>query len=706
MFCVEDPSEISVVVVEKASSVRQLIFDVLRTLGVQHIIQFSTAKELLGYLEVEDPNWVILPAMIDDEINALQVLKLICGEPRLKSVRCTLAVDEEEESFLLPTAFELGLMSFHQRSFYRADVESAVEDLFTIARLKDWNAVQISAEYLRRLLDDLSLRHERVIFEKTLLRYYPGSSRQLISLAEAQFLSGKKTEALGILAQLKIIEPKSESAAKRLVNKHCKAGEDQSLSNNPYNVFGLKTVVLIDPDSDMLQFMAELFESVGVKETLSFEGGDEAWSWLSENPEPDLIVQEWRITGVTGPLLIQRIRGAGLLQVPILVTSSLMEQADIPLALEMGIDHVINKPFEASDFLRSVVWVLQQKALPTEARTFETKIRRCIDSGKKEEALRLLGLVQEDPRIPEQKKDLMHAEVCYAHGELPEARRLCSEALSSAESDVNGLNLLAKILIEYKDFESAAVALEQAQKLCPMNVSRLVKMAEVNMEMGNLEGASEHIRVAEGLDSGSPVVQEAKCRVAVESGDVDTAREIFVALDCCAHVVSQMNIRAIALARTGRFEKGIELYEQTLASLPKRMVKERHAVYYNLALAQARYGNYDEALVALKEVEGNLGRVEVKSRSLERKIEASQRSGTRLKFNESSHQEALSNHGENPSGEYQRRTELVISSLETRPGELCCYKIFIQHDFETERCSGLLEKLPHFKTRKGLVKAS
>ena len=119
-----------------------------------------------------------------------------------------------------------------------------------------------------------------------------------------------------------------------------------------------------------------MINKAGIKQLETFEDGESAWNWLASHPEPHLIITEWRVPKVSTPQLVQRIRGHGYIKVPIVVVSSLIQADEVPLVNEIGVDTVINKPFEEVDFWSSIIWTLQQNSNFKNGRLIEVELLR------------------------------------------------------------------------------------------------------------------------------------------------------------------------------------------------------------------------------------------------------------------------------------------------------------------------------------------
>src|SRR5690606_15745172 len=140
-------------------------------------------------------------------------------------------------------------------------------------------------------------------------------------------------------------------------------------------------------------------------------------------------------------------------------------------------------------------------------------------------------------------------------------------------------------------------------------VGRLLDIAQIHMEVGDYGAAQSAIKQAKSLDAGSEHVQESECKLAIVSGAINQAKEIFAELESSTRIISYMNSRAVVLSRTGAFEEGIKCYNDTIAALPKKMAYESEAVRYNLALAHARYGDLPESLKILQDLQNSKSKI-------------------------------------------------------------------------------------------------
>jgi DNA-binding response OmpR family regulator len=167
--------------------------------------------------------------------------------------------------------------------------------------------------------------------------------------------------------------------------------------------------------------------------------------------EPDLIVMEWRIPKVSGPLLLQRVRSRGFMHTPIIVLSSLIKTSDMPLIRELGVANLALKPLEKATFLKAVIWTIQQDRIPSDIHALENKIRMLLNCKELKAVEVLLTKYFNNSAAQGSRKSIFKAELAYAKEQYREARDLAIEAVKHAGESLFALNILGKCLMTMRD---------------------------------------------------------------------------------------------------------------------------------------------------------------------------------------------------------------------------------------------------------------
>ena len=706
-----------IVVVEAAATVRQMITDVLKNSpdSANAKIQSCTSlSELLSMMEVETPSWVICQSFADSPLNIFQMLALIVERPHLRKVRFSMFVESGKEAIEIPIAFERGALSWHRKSYVRDDIEAEFSDLFTTLKVCDYDEVLTAGQYLRRWLDSAKKWNSRMALEEHLVTLYPGSTKALLHMAEGLFHTGKTDLGCRTLGQIQIIQPKSKPHCDRMLARFKIVPDSNSMeSADGKSPLGIKSCVLVDPDSSVQKTVTDILSSLGVSQIECFSSGDQAWAWIKDGHPLGLLITEWRIPDLPGPALVQRLRQDGLHHMPIICTSSLVEESDHPLMQEMGIDLVVPKPFSNHQLIAAIVSVLRQQQRPSEQKSLELKVQRLLNLGRIEEAKRLAAHYMKDDRISSSDKLVMEGRFEYAIGNFDRCRALCGQAIRNGQTSAFAYNLLGKCLLQKRMFKAALLCLERANSLSPDNIERLVNMAIANRNLGEISKANALLADATAKDSGNLKVVETNVAFALEDGDVAKARNLIAELENSKSILSFMNARAVSLAQTGRFDDAILLYERTLVSIPSDWHVERKAVLYNQGLAFARYGNLEKAAVCLVEPSGGKDSLGIKAKSLLKRVKNSIDSGTPLEVAGpvivGGAEVGSGVPGEKPiadEADQQTSTSFAEELLVAAPvrGDICCHLLFTLLEGLPTDAAAISTTAPRYNQRTAILK--
>lgn len=697
-----------VLVVDSSGASRTLLTEVVRNLGFTDVHGVPSLKDALGVMEVEPVRWLISSLFTEQPENLLQTLKLLCSHRELKQLRVS-ALVEEEEMEILPHAFEKGLLSYHRKPFTKDSINSELKDLFSRYENFGWQSTALSGSYLRQCLAQLNAYTELLAFERQLFKTFPGDFQQMLNLVLPLVKTEKVDEAKLILKQVQTIAPQLEGQVKNLCSLHL-GGASLEGSQGSLNLLNLKTVMIIDSDTNVQNEIRSALGELGVESFHIFDDGEAALAHLRSNPNPDLIIQEWRIPRLTGPLFLQKAQEEGAKSTPFILLSSLIQKEDIPFVREMGVAHVLPKPAPRKALIEGIIWTIQQDRRPTEQGSMERKMRQLLAERKVEEAMEIKARYGTDPHITIGAKEIIEAEFAFCLGDFEKARDYGIEAIKHAGESIFILNLLGKALISMRDFETALRCFQKAQALAPLNLERLCQIAEIQSELGNNDKANEILEEVKSMDPNSQRAEESAAKVAINSGDSQTAKKIMGQLRALENVVSYMNNQAIAMARCNLFDEGIEQYRKTLEAVPEERPDIKSIVEYNRALAYLRNSKLVEAKDCLGRASAYAqSKVYQKAQALLRKVEVAIQKGVNLqiakgpimpggeavKADESQEADPAKN---GPSDEVKLK---VLSAVENKPGEIACFMIY-STTLENPKVKKMLEGSIRFNPRKAI----
>lgn len=699
-----------VLVVEGSGATRTLISEVFRKEGFTDITGVPSIKDAIGVMEAESVGWIISSLFTDQPENILHILKVATEVGELKTLRISLMVDDDDMKYL-PLAYKLGAISHHSKPFTKESLTEEMDLLLKRYEEAGYRSALVSGHYLRKSLEELKLDEDLLQFERSLMEIYPSEKSLLFNLIPPMSRLDKKDSAINILRQIKLLDPSKEEMVKEYATKYLE-GADLEIAQGEgevFNFLGLESVIVVDPDEGIQNNLKSLLGEIGIKEEHihCFGDGEEACEYVKANPNPDLVLMEWRVPKVAGPLLIQRLRTDGASVTPIIVISSLLEKDDLPLVREIGVAIVVRKPFQKDEILQKLIWTIQQDRMPTEQGTMERKIREHIRNKKFDDATAIKAKFMSDTSIAQGPKEAIEAEFSFIQKRYEDARDHGIEAIKLNGDSLFMLNLLGKALMLLRDFEVALKCFKKAQSMSPMNIERLCQIAEVQSEMGDGEEANKTLEQAKDLDADNTTIIEAESKVAINLGDTEKAKQLMGKLDAIENIVSFMNNSAVAMARCEMVDQGIQQYRKTLKSIPDDREDTKAIVMFNLALAHARVDELDEAKLHLGRAVQIESRVKKRAENLLKRIEKALTKGTDFTLNldkngknAASPQEAASQ-VDGPQNEAEELPAVnleILAAVGSVPGDLGSFLIFKPQKLDAEILKSL-EGQPRFKKR-------
>jgi DNA-binding response OmpR family regulator len=115
-----------------------------------------------------------------------------------------------------------------------------------------------------------------------------------------------------------------------------------------------KRILIVDDEPDLLKSLAYRLKKSGydVVEAVSGEEGLKK----AEETRPGLILLDWRLPAMPGTEVYKRLKAdANLKHIPIVFLTASREQAELErLKQEMGIEHIMIKPYEFKEVLAKI----------------------------------------------------------------------------------------------------------------------------------------------------------------------------------------------------------------------------------------------------------------------------------------------------------------------------------------------------------------
>lgn len=685
-------------IVEASTQSFSVLSQCLKKQGVTTIERCHNLRQALDRLEVEFFPWIITSTFAAEPVNILQLMSVILKYPALRTSYVSLLYKPDEIPIAI-AAMELGLLSCFPSFENKNEIEDSLSDFWRKEAAHRSDTCALAAEYLSTLLVDQKLEHELLYVRQKLVDQFPGHMEHILRLAECEAMMGDIVTAASTLVQIKMIAPSLHSKIEEIHDKYLpqvQLIEDSQKSTT--NVLGIHKAVIVDPDDTVLKTVIETLEALGAKGVETFTSPEEALEFLKDRPDLDILIHEWKMPKISGPIFVQRVRHMGLERTPVILCSSQVADRDQHLTRELGIATIVPKPFKKKLLLESIIWTMKQEHRPTEIRIIERKIQGFLSRNKLKKAQELVGKLKIEKKLPEASLGYFEAELLFFEQKYDSAKFTALESLRKGFSSVRLYHLMGKILMKLGDFEAAVRFLEKAQDLSPHHVMRLCLLADAQTELGDLKASRATLDQAAALDPQSKSVLHSELSLSLTMGELKKAEKIFQNLDFFDEIVSYLNNRAVALSRGGRHAEAIDCYNKALQCLPSKANPVLGSLYYNLSLAQIRALEHDAGLKSLKISE------KMSDENLHKKVQSlRQRLQKSIQKKEPFALRSADTTFEKDQPESRRGQVMeLLSTSELGPGDYALYKIFVAPPLLQK--TDLSRSIPRFNFRATVTK--
>ena len=377
----------------------------------------------------------------------------------------------------------------------------------------------------------------------------------------------------------------------------------------PATSANITNILLIDDDESFNELLREYLRSQHGKASIdSASSGKEAWAKLSKNTY-SLVILDWRLPGVSGMVLFNRLRSLpDYEKIPVLVSSGLLQQADFRLLDEFACTICLAKPYSERALNDTIAKLMADSQWCAANQIIVTKLMSGVLQGHRP-ALTALQELLHHAVANTLPITIMAARQARHGGDLKTAEILLRTLLKKQPEAVPALFELAKVLFQDKQPHDAMALLATAQKLSPKNLSRAHMMGEVALNQAQPKAAEGFFTQALQIDPEHQPSQRGQALSVVlqqhlaENAGASKVEQSFA---------SMINMMGISLVRHGRYQEGIKRYQEAMEFIQDPMDKAR--LSYNLGLGLQRAGRPEDARKWYVEADRIAGGTLVKAR--------------------------------------------------------------------------------------------
>jgi len=350
-----------------------------------------------------------------------------------------------------------------------------------------------------------------------------------------------------------------------------------------------KSIAIIDDDELMRNLVSNYAEILGIENIQSFTTAEEFWTDLEKDTKYDMIVLDWKLPGLNGVGLFNRLRLRKEYKlIPILVISGFLNRADFALLEEFPCTTLLEKPFTKVLLENNLIGLAKEKKWYDEKSELMKELMDQFKDDGSSVVKNLKKVFSESPKpVP---LAIIAAKQLRRRGFFKEAKAILEMVVKHDYESIVAMSELGKVLFQMGKTAEAREVLRYTNKVSPENLKRLCLLGEVELNLMEPESARKYFENALDIDpedkvaiSGSVIAENVENHIVQYSKN--SIPENFASL---------LNIIGVTKIRSGSFQEGVDQYKAALSFLTADEVVAK--VLFNLGLGFLRWNKPELAL--------------------------------------------------------------------------------------------------------------
>lgn len=353
-----------------------------------------------------------------------------------------------------------------------------------------------------------------------------------------------------------------------------------------------RILIVDDNDANVLYFQSLLAQMDGSLKVFTASTGAQG-EVMVQAERINFIICAWEMNPMPGTVFVQRVHRERLNRyLPFLIFSKRMDDTDIKLTQELGLNNVVKMPFD-----REKITALIQEIIAREDNisALEKKLRKVeyyISEHHYNEGLQLMT-----PDMLTKSTDgrayCDMGEIWLGIRNLEKAEDNLKKCLNMNPENVNALRLLARVYSLSKRHGEAISMLEQMVAKSPKNLTSLLSLGSAYVSADQHDKARDVFSRAEALDAESRELKDQQGALAFKEGNIPLAAQLLAETTSGDDLARSFNDMGIAQIAGQNYEKGIQMYLNAIQLLTEKA--RLFQLKYNLGLAYYKKGGLKES---------------------------------------------------------------------------------------------------------------
>ncbi len=348
----------------------------------------------------------------------------------------------------------------------------------------------------------------------------------------------------------------------------------------------LENVLVVDDDSLCLKLTVSQLKSLGATKIDTADDGESGFN-QAKSTTYSLIVQDWKLPGLSGIALYNRVRRLPAYQwTPILVVSGFLNKNDFKLLQEFPCTALAEKPFTQKIIKDRITKLNDESTWYQHHRVLVDEVFATVNHDPTKISQVIYGVIKKSPNPT--PLVLIAVKALTNLGAFKTAQAVLESLIKIDPDSIMARNELGKVLMHRGKHQEALRVLEKCENFSSQNISRLCLMGEANLNLTDFDKARDYFSKALSLDSDDPKAADGY-RVSQ-----NLIEHIPQPTQMGQSFASLLNTVGIAMIHSGNFQKGVEQYQSALTFLKKPL--ESSKITFNLGLGYLKWGKAETAL--------------------------------------------------------------------------------------------------------------
>jgi CheY-like chemotaxis protein len=387
--------------------------------------------------------------------------------------------------------------------------------------------------------------------------------------------------------------PPSPAAAQALANTAAALPNNGDAGSSLGGLIG--TALIADSDPSIRNLLHSYLSKRQVKTIELCSEGVTADRILSERTF-DLVIIDWRLTGVTGLSIYNRLRTRPETRYQkVLVLTGFIAKEDFRILDENPMVSFVEKPLQLTPFTRVLDSLIKEEK---ELVNIQKMAHQIAQQGKENPSIieGFIAKIGAASNVP--VKVILSVVDVFTKVKLNVfAEKLLYFALKMDPKHPVVLTELAKLLFRSNRATEAMALLKKAQSFSPQSVERLCLLGEVGLTLQQADEAKAYFKKVLEIDRSNVI---AKAGLTVSD---NMAEHIEANPDSALpqKLASSLNMIGVTLARKKHLKNAVDQYKAALCFLYDD--GDQAKLNFNLGMAHLRVGSTDEAVKWLSEAD-------------------------------------------------------------------------------------------------------